>query len=92
MTPEQRAADILERCWERDPEKVSRPGYFLGLDVEIANAITAAAAEATARERDACLKIAQASLYREPESLVTDRAWIVRKIRERGQSPGTPPA
>lgn len=55
MSPEERAADIMRRCWWRPEEHPGEeyPG-FAGLDVEIARAIR----EAVEEERAACAQLA----------------------------------
>lgn len=96
MTPEERAADILYRCWwqeERDPNP--RP-EFKGLDVEIAKAIREAIAEQ--READAKIADEEADCWGtmaddSPEGLGRDGELAATAIAERiraGNQEGKP--
>ncbi len=63
MTAEERAADILRRCWwdaDRHPGE-THPG-FKGLDKEIVEAIEAAIEAAASEERDAHAELRAAAV------------------------------
>ncbi len=58
MTPEERAADILKRCWEKDAEKRAA-APFRGLDVEIVEAILDSLKVSEARRMEQAAQIMQ---------------------------------
>lgn len=79
MKADERAADILRRCWWRAEEHPleEHPG-FNGLDVEIAEAIRAAVAE----EREACALVADEA---DRSQLAVTADEIAKKIRSRSE-------
>ncbi len=88
MTPEERAANIIRRCWA-DYDKLIAAGEegFHGLDKEIAGAIrqaeTEAAEKALAEERAECEEI---STEFDKDYLRPMCEAIARRIRARGKT------